>query len=72
MTPGKSCYINTSGLTERSTNPKLTEQTAFLQLRSVLVSDAEVPASKDLVAKTLETVLILNQVAFESCGRPWK
>ena len=54
----------------RSTNPELIEQTASLQPHSILVGDAEVPAGKDLVAKTLKAILVLDQATFESCGRP--
>lgn len=50
--------------------PELVQQTASLQLCGVLVGDAEVPASKDLVAEALEAIRILNQVPFESRGRP--
>lgn len=52
--------------------PELIQQTASLQLCGVLVGDAEIPASKDLVAKALEAIRILNQVTFESRGRPWR
>ena len=51
-------------------HPELVEQTASLEPHCVLVGDAEVPAGKNLVAETLETILILNQVTFKSCGRP--
>lgn len=49
---------------------ELIKQTASLQLRGVLVGDAEIPAGKDLVAKALKAICILNQVTFESQGRP--
>lgn len=49
---------------------ELIEQTALLQLSRVLIGDAEIPASKDLIAETLKAVLILNQVPLKSCGRP--
>lgn len=52
------------------THPELVEQTASLQLCSILVGDAEVPAGKNLVAKALKAILILDQVSFEPCGRP--
>lgn len=52
------------------TYPELIQQAASLQLGGVLVGDAEVPAGKDLVAKALEAIGILNQVTFESRGRP--
>lgn len=52
--------------------PELIQQTASLQLRGVLVGDAEIPASKDLVAEALEAIRVLNQVPFESRGRPWR
>lgn len=55
---------------KRSTNPELIQQTASLQLCSVFIGDAEVPASKDLVAKALEAIRILDQVTFESRGGP--
>lgn len=49
---------------------ELIQQTASLQLCCVLVGDAEVPAGKDLVAKALKAICVLNQVAFESRRRP--
>lgn len=52
--------------------PELIQQTASLQLRGVHVGDAEIPAGKDLVAKALEAIGILDQVPFESRGRPWR
>lgn len=51
---------------------ELIQQTAPLQLCSILVGDAEIPAGKDLVAKALKAIRILDQVAFESRGRPWR
>lgn len=54
------------------TNLQLIEQSLFLQLCSILTGDAEIPASKDLVAKTLKAILILNQIMFEPGGRPSK
>lgn len=50
--------------------PQLVQQTAPLQLGGVLVGDAEIPPSKDLVAKALEPINVLNQVTFESRSRP--
>lgn len=50
--------------------PELIQQTASLQLCSILIGDAEIPAGKDLVAKALKAIRILDQVAFESRGRP--
>lgn len=57
---------------KEQTNPELVEQTALLQFFSVLVSDAEIPARKHLVAKALKAILILDQATFEPCGRSEK
>lgn len=50
--------------------PELIQQTASLQFCGVHVGDAEIPAGKNLVAKALKAICILNQVTFESRGRP--
>lgn len=48
-----------------STHSELVPQAAMLQVRHAAVGDTEVPASKDLVAVTLEVFLTPDQVDFE-------
>lgn len=52
---------------EYQTNLELIEQTAFLQHFRGLVGDAEIPTSKNFVAKTLKAILLLDQATFKSC-----